>query len=627
MNIYQNQKVWVKLVGGFLLISAFIICVALVSLWGIVQVSDKQQNLYSRSMGLTRILNQEQVEMSNLRADLFVYTVLPGERQRIKPILLSRLSLVDRNVYGIQEQELNQDELTALGKFSTDWKTYRLQVEAVLNLVDQGKDSEAVALLGKPDTKYAWTALENSISKLVNLVKDDLDRQKAGSDQSLRANMYGMILFSALAVVLALGIGALLTRSIIGPLQQSVWLIREIGQGHLNERLSLKRNDELGDLARTMNQFADDLQVNVVRAMKKIAAGDLDFDITVKDSRDEIGPALGQTVTALQGLQAESLKLSEAASLGEINKRGDETQFAGAYRQIIHGFNNTLDLFSGPLHLISEAAISLESSAVEILTSSMQQAAGASEQSAAIAQTTVTVDEVKAITEQAARHAHDVASSAQLTVDVARGGRQAVEENITSINRIKDQVQCVTENLLALSSQTQQISEISHVVSELAAQSNMLALNAAVEAARAGEQGKGFAVVASEVRSLAEQSRQAARQIYGIISDIQRAVNTTVMAAEEGSKGVEIGVQMAAQANQAIDQLSQVINESAQVAAQVSAGAQQQNAGIEQIALAMQNINQATMQSLASTRQSENAARNLSELAQRLTEAVRQYKI
>jgi methyl-accepting chemotaxis protein len=268
----------------------------------------------------------------------------------------------------------------------------------------------------------------------------------------------------------------------------------------------------------------------------------------------------------------------------------------------------------------------LGSAAAEILAATTQQASGANEQSAAIAQTTTTVDEVKAIAEQSMARAQEVAGVSRHTVDVSRDGRQAVEQTITSMRQIRTRVEEIAENILVLSEQMLQIGEIIATVNDISAQSNILALNASVEAARAGEHGKGFAVVAVEVRNLAEQSRQATAQVRTILSEIQKATNTTVMVTEEGTKGVEEGVRLAAQAGQAIERLAEVIEESAQAAAQMLAGGRQQVAGVEQVAVAMQNINQTTVQSLSSAHQTEKAARDLNDLAQRLSGTVEQYQ-
>jgi len=274
-----------------------------------------------------------------------------------------------------------------------------------------------------------------------------------------------------------------------------------------------------------------------------------------------------------------------------------------------------------------EAANSLSAAATEIQAATTQQASGASEQSAAISQTTTTVDEVKTIAEQASVRAQEVAGAAQRTVEVSRSGQKAVQDTIGSMGQIKERVEGIAENILALSEQTQQIGEIIATVNDIASQSNILALNASIEAARAGEHGKGFAVVAVEVRNLAEQSRQATTQVKTILSEIQRATNATVMATEEGTKRVDAGVALAAQTRRALEQLSGVINESAQAATQMVAGGRQQVSGIEQIALAMRNINQATVQSLASTRQAEKSAQSLNELARSLSQTVAQYQL
>jgi methyl-accepting chemotaxis protein len=115
--------------------------------------------------------------------------------------------------------------------------------------------------------------------------------------------------------------------------------------------------------------------------------------------------------------------------------------------------------------------------------------------------------------------------------------------------------------------------------------------------------------------------------VKSILSEIQKATNATVMATEEGTKGADAGVKLAAQAQTSIEQLASVITESAQAAVQMVAGGQQQTSGVEQIALAMQNINAATLQSLASVRQAERAAQDLNELARKLTTTIAQYQL
>jgi methyl-accepting chemotaxis protein len=175
--------------------------------------------------------------------------------------------------------------------------------------------------------------------------------------------------------------------------------------------------------------------------------------------------------------------------------------------------------------------------------------------------------------------------------------------------------------------QNQAIGKIIATVSDLAEQSNLLAVNAAIEAAKAGEQGKEFAVVAQEVKSLADQSKQAAAQVRAILNDIQKAMSTAVRATEQGSKAVEAGVKQSEEAGQAIRMLTDSIAQSAQAATQIVASSQQQLIGMDRVAMAMTSIKQASVQNVAGTQRIETAAQHLHSLDQTLMQLVEQYKV
>lgn len=289
--------------------------------------------------------------------------------------------------------------------------------------------------------------------------------------------------------------------------------------------------------------------------------------------------------------------------------------------------NQTIANLQAMILSIQSAVQQLNSTANEILASTTQQATSATEQSSAVAQTTTTVTEVKSIAEQVSLRASETTEVSQRTVEVARSGSASVQQAIASMRLIQERVEKIAENILALSDRTQKIGQIISTVNDIADQSNMLALNASIEAARAGDYGKGFAVVAKEVRDLSEQSRKATEQIKIILAEIQKATNSSVLATEEGIKGVDQGMGLAEQAQLAIEQLSNAITEAAQVAMQLTASGRQQVVGMEQIALAIGNIHQATLQSLASTQQAENAAQMLNKLAGSLMENIGQYQL
>jgi len=154
-----------------------------------------------------------------------------------------------------------------------------------------------------------------------------------------------------------------------------------------------------------------------------------------------------------------------------------------------------------------------------------------------------------------------VAEKSQESLDLSSKEQQSVETNIEKMTTLKQKIEIIADLILELSEHTQQIGSIIGVVEDITEQTNMLALNAAVEAARAGEHGKGFAVVASEIRKLADESKQATTKITSLIYDIQQATNSTVMATEEGTKEIEIGVDLTQNIAQNIEKLKFTIQE------------------------------------------------------------------
>jgi PAS domain S-box-containing protein len=276
---------------------------------------------------------------------------------------------------------------------------------------------------------------------------------------------------------------------------------------------------------------------------------------------------------------------------------------------------------------VQEAANVLATSVGEILALTTQLASVSTETAASVNETISTVEEVKQTALLSSQKSRSVSETAQRAVSVALQGNAAVNSTVEGINHIKGLMESVAQSILQLSEQTQAIGEIITAVSDLAQQSNLLAVNAAIEASKAGEHGKGFAVVAQEIKSLADQSKQATGQVRAILSDIQKATGASVLAAEQVSKAVDVGVRQAAESGGSISKLSESISESAQTATQIAASSQQQLVGMDQIALAMENIKMAAQQNVEGTKQAEQAAQNLNELGLKLKEMLGRYKV
>ncbi|OFV70526.1 methyl-accepting chemotaxis protein [Acetobacterium wieringae] len=157
-------------------------------------------------------------------------------------------------------------------------------------------------------------------------------------------HLRNVILIAALIILLAGGVATfILARKISNPIVSLNQMIKEMTQGHLSDRLEVASRDEVGEMTSSMNQLADDLQNVVIATMNQISNGDVSADIELRDSRDEIAPALKLTIETIRGLISESTMLSQAAIAGQWETRGDADAFKGGFREIVQGVNATLD--------------------------------------------------------------------------------------------------------------------------------------------------------------------------------------------------------------------------------------------------------------------------------------------
>ncbi len=432
----------------------------------------------------------------------------------------------------------------------------------------------------------------------------------AGISQASSGVLLTILVLTGLVSILLV---ILIRRSILKPLAELHQVVRSGVNGDYDLQAEVA-NNEIGQLGQAINQMI------VQFRMKNEQVANMEL-IEEEVSRHAVAKETVEKTVNEYNQFIEQVAQGDLTARLHVNGSDDDLSVLG------HNLNGMAESLAKITNQIRDASGNISVGAAEILAATSQQASSAAENSSAISQTTTTIDEVRAIAEQAFQKAQIVAEQAQHTREISQVGQESVSETIVSMDQITELVEGIAENILALSEQTQQIGEITATVNDIASQSNLLALNASVEAARAGEHGKGFAVVAVEVRNLAEQSKQATAQVKAILNEIQRATNAAVMATEEGSKGVEVGVSLTGKTGETIEQLASSISDSANAAQQIVASAQQQMTGMEQIALAMQNINQATVQNLSSTRQVEISAQELTTLAQQMEAIVARYKL
>ena len=325
--------------------------------------------------------------------------------------------------------------------------------------------------------------------------------------------------------------------------------------------------------------------LRLTEVARRIADGNLDEEVPV-ESRDEIG-TLAEAFNKMTTVIVKNLKV-------EIEK-SDRLMAS-----------------------IKDAIVHLSSSANEMMAISVQQSSGSAQQAAAVQEVTTTSEEIAITAKQITSNAESVEKMAEATSLSCDKGTGEVSNAINGMAVLRTQVQSIAESMLKLGDNSQKIGGIVEIIDEISDQTNLLALNAAIEAAGAGEAGKRFAIVAQEVRRLAERTVEATRQIKGLIEEIQKATNTTIMVTEDGTKAVDSASQLVDKVQLSFDSIIGLVEETARSAKEITLSTQQQTSACEQMAETMTEVRDVAQQVAGSAKETERAISEIIALSEKL---------
>ncbi|AOS02981.1 methyl-accepting chemotaxis protein [Xanthomonas oryzae] len=384
---------------------------------------------------------------------------------------------------------------------------------------------------------------------------------------------------------------------------QTIRLIERYAIGDLSEDMP-QLPGEKGAITAAMNQVKQNL-ATMNTEIKQLAQAAANGDFTARGNAEQFQFDFRVMVESLNTLMAtadgnlQSLSgLLQSIAAGDLTARmsGD---FHGVFAQMRDDANATATQLAEIVNGIKQSAVSIKGAASEIASGNQDLSQRTEQQAASLEETAASMEELTSTVKQNAENARQANQLAIGAASVASQGGEIVSK--------------VVQTMSGIEASSKKIADIISVIDGIAFQTNILALNAAVEAARAGEQGRGFAVVASEVRTLAQRSSGAAKEIKELIDDsVQRVTDGSVLVHSAGTTMGEIVA--------SVQRVTDIMGE-------ISAASQEQSAGIEQVNQTVTQMDETTQQNAALVEEATAAARAMEEQAQQLTEAVALFRL
>ncbi len=345
-----------------------------------------------------------------------------------------------------------------------------------------------------------------------------------------------------------------------------------------------------GDRIGTVVEWKDITQEKLVESevdevVQAAIAGDFSRRIGL-DGKDGFMKTLAEAMNSLSSNVADAVedvgRVLGALSDGNLNERITK-DYSGAFESLKNDANTTSTKLSEIVTEIMVAANEVANAASEISNGSADLSQRTEQQASNLEETAASMEEMASTVKQNAENAQQANQLAISARDIATNGGNVVGEAVDAMSKIEDS--------------SQKISDIIGVIDEIAFQTNLLALNAAVEAARAGDAGKGFAVVASEVRTLAQRSSQAAKDIKSLIVD--------------SGNQVQGGVKLVNAAGESLNEIVDSIKRVTDIVSEIAAASNEQSTGVEQINSAVSQMDEMTQQNSALVEENAAAAKTL----------------
>ena len=596
-----------KLYVSFGIILATVVFLFVVN-WYAVHREHDAKSAAAASLELADATNAVRFQMMQNRLYLSNY-LLSGDTREVDRMTEGLRTLNEKLGRGKDLSSSDQEKaaLSKVEQLEQSWGK-----EFAQTLIEKRKDVDSGnATVAELQIYY----LQKDASSWVKNSTDALDVADIENRKLVEARRKSDETASTLTIMAAIGstLGALIlgvvvayrtAKSITEPLNNLMKVAGQIGNtGDLEHTIDVKRDDELGELARTFAKMVVYLK-EMASVSESIAGGDLTVEVKPRSVHDTLGNAFARMVDGLAGLVK--------------SVRDASSQVASASNQVAGASDDSAKIGLQASSAIDEVTSTMHEMSVNVqnmVKSTKVQASSVSETSASIDQMVASIQRV--------------ADTAKVLLDISNRSREEVHSGITTmekatdgLNRINTTIRSSGEIIDVLGQRADDIGKIIEVIDDLAEQTNLLALNAAIEAARAGEHGLGFAVVADEVRKLAEKSAQSTKEISELIQSIQKESRKAVENMERSTSIVNEGLGHGEELNTALRKISNVVTEVYKFAQEIGAATNEQSHGSSQIARATTRLNEITHEINSAVEEQASGAHAVVKAMERMRELV-----
>jgi methyl-accepting chemotaxis protein len=466
-------------------------------------------------------------------------------------------------------------------------------IAAAGDIIARADTDPSLARSRMPDFAVQFSALEDKMEAASEKIEAAAARDARDAKSMGRI---GEIVMAALLLFAAAFAGVLMfaaQKGLVSPLVEITKALRRLAAGDLSVVLPKTRSqDEIGQMSEALRAFHDTVEAR----RHELEAADVRDALELERAEAE---RRRDDAEATQKAVVESLAAAlNAMSSGDLTHRLDRP-FPAGYERLRVDFNIAIEKLSGVIAASLEATGMIHGGAREITDAADDLSRRTEQQAASLEETAAALDEITSTVRQTAEGADRARAVVKRARDAAETSGDIVDQAVGAMG--------------AIEKSSSQIGQIIGVIDEIAFQTNLLALNAGVEAARAGEAGRGFAVVAQEVRALAQRSADAAKEIKGLIA---------TSAAE-----VDQGVEYVGKAGEALRAIAAEVEQIDGLVRAMAASAQEQARGLVEVNTAVNQMDQVTQQNAAMVEETTAASHALSQEATRLAQRMGELRI